>query len=114
MRSTGLYVLAALLTLATVPIYRYIYHRAARPDSSVEVLRKTPPAAPVHSRMLYMTPDESSALEALNKHRAKCVGSVVYRTYDHVIEPWPGHVRCLAPEGVLDGPQVSVGATGHP
>jgi len=114
MRSTGLYVLAALLTLATVPIYRYIYHRAARPDSSVEVSPKVPSAAPAHRRMVYMTPDEASAFEALNKHRAKCVEGVVYRTYDHVIEPWPGHVLCFAPEGVLDGPLVGVGATGHP
>lgn len=115
MRSTGMYLLAALLTAATVPIYIYIYHRAIRPD----IVTQLPRAVPVpgvtyadrahdHDRPTVLSPNEYRAMEALGSGRAKCVAGVVYRTSDHVIEPWPGHVRCTsygsgAYVGVLGG-----------
>ncbi|KJV34843.1 hypothetical protein [Luteibacter yeojuensis] len=39
----------------------------------------------------------SAALDALSDGRATCVAGVVYATSGHVIEPWPGHIRCDQP-----------------
>lgn len=101
MRSTGLYVLAVLLTLATVPIYRYIYHRAVRADQVVAnpATATSVRLEPARSRRFAMTPNEQAAYNAMAVGRAKCVAGTVYRTSDHVIEPWPGNVRCLDENG---------------
>lgn len=114
MRPSGHYVIAGLLVLASLPIYYYVYRRAVRPDVILpaRVVPKPKPGSASSDRV-FMTHDEAAALDALGRHRAKCVEGVVYRIYDHVIEPWPGGVRCFAPVGVMDGPMVGVSATGH-
>lgn len=79
-------------------------YRSAAPVSPPKVSRDTPFGA-----------NELAASKAISERRAKCVNGVVYRTYDHVIEPWPGDVRCFAAEGVA-GPGPSyygVIAQGH-
>jgi len=92
MRGAGAYVVAGLLVLASVPICMKVYERydAAVPVPSQGVA--THPSA-VRDKFV-MTQDEISALDAITHGRAKCVWGVVYRTSDHVIEPWPGHVTC--------------------
>lgn len=99
MRPSGYYVIAGLLVLASLPIYRYVYLRTVRPNvvESSQVDRPRPVVS--GSRRLYMTPNEVSAFRAIVSGRARCVAGVVYRTSDHVIEPWPGGVRCVG-----DGP----------
>lgn len=101
MRSFSLYLGAALLVLASVPIYRYIIHRALQADSvaSAPVVQSQrldvdEVRSPVRPSSL--TSNELRALEALAAGRAKCVNGVVYRTSDHVIEPWPGGVACVS------------------
>ncbi|SKB73658.1 hypothetical protein [Luteibacter sp. 22Crub2.1] len=112
MKSGVYYALTALLVLASVPIYWAIWHRSfgvpsPRPESSSRVVVR-----PVSERRASLTWGEAAAMHALEARRAKCIAGVVYRTYDHVIEPWPGGVRCVAPYGVSDGPTVGVVMTG--
>jgi hypothetical protein len=87
---------------SALPIYvrffRVDVHSSA---STVESAVSQPAAAgsigrrePGAHQVLSMTADEQSAMDAMERHDAKCVEGVVYRTYGHVIEPWPGHVRC--------------------
>ena len=94
MRAAGQYVIAGLLVLASVPIYHYIYRRAVRPDvpPPVVVAAKSAAAPTVPQRFISMV--QTDALAAMRAGRARCVAGVVYRTSEHVIEPWPGHVQC--------------------
>jgi len=101
MRPSGYYVIAGLLVLASLPIYWYIYLRAVRPDN-LEASHVDAPHSVSVSRRFYMTPNEVSAFRAIVAGRARCVAGVVYRTSDHVIEPWPGRVRCVG-----DGPNAT-------
>lgn len=95
MRPWTYYAVAAGLLLATVPIYQYIYRRAIQSETLTVVahpMSRPPKARP--SRVL-MTPNESNAYDAIKLGRARCVAGIVYRTFDHVIEPWPGNLRCV-------------------
>lgn len=107
MRPTGYYVIAGLLVLASLPIYRYIYLRAARPDdpapSSATASRAPTPVLP--TRFVSLVQAEATA--AMRAGRAKCVAGVVYRTADHVIEPWPGHVQCQGDQSAFTVVEVS-------
>ena len=92
------YVLAGLLVLASVPVYVKVYERYSDKGDG----RSPAPAVVVRdlvrptTRKLVMSRNEDEALNALMMHQAKCVSGVVYRTADHVIEPWPGRVRCVS------------------
>lgn len=98
MRAGYAYLLAAGLVLATVPVYRFILHHRAASASHLAVPVSVPVGyrqSPVYSKA------ESEADAALMSRRARCVAGVVYRTYDHVIEPWPGNVRCEGDPGYV-------------
>jgi hypothetical protein len=110
MKATGYYVLAGVLVLATVPIYRFILNRGAQAEPVTAVAHW--PAA-VSASPAYLdcdrTPADSNCVAlanwreaevALRAGRAKCVAGVVYRTSGHVIEPWPGQVACDDPGGL--------------
>lgn len=109
MKHAGQYALAGLLVLATVPIYHFILtHRAqGDPVASVPVraVHSTPePPSYVDCRVVSSAEcsqlvNTANAFAALREGRAKCVAGVVYRTADHVIEPWPGKVACDDPYG---------------
>jgi hypothetical protein len=112
MKDVVYYALAGLLVLASVPIYRSILSHRAQVDSvtSAPALSvDTPVPSSARSRRVVMTRNESEASDAIQAHRAKCVAGVVYRTADRVIEPWPGHVRCLVDDA---GNFYGVAATG--
>jgi hypothetical protein len=80
----------------------YIYHRAMRPDGAAQVVVQ--PVATTSRKAnqpvttIRCATGDGHAMcavgDALSKGRAKCVAGIVYRTYDHVIEPWPGNIRC--------------------
>lgn len=117
MKSAGYYVIAALLVLASLPIYWAILHAGDRPVSGVPAHVGLASAARESSSTVshkVLTADEAAAMAGLTSGRAKCIRGVVYRTYDHVIEPWPGGVRCLAAPGVTEGRTVGVVMTGTP
>lgn len=107
MRPSAYYVIAGLLVLASLPIYRYIYLRAVRPDvpapPSVTASRARAPVP--SSRFVSLVQAEAAA--AMRSGRAKCVAGVVYRTADHVIEPWPGHVQCQGDQSAFTVVEVS-------
>lgn len=96
------YVMAVALSLASVPIYVKVYERYSGSHSGSGEVAASAPAVAVHhvvapgARNVVMTRNEDDALNALIVHRAKCVHGVVYKTADHVIEPWPGRVRCVS------------------
>lgn len=110
MRHLGHYALAGLLVLATVPIYRFILtHRDQGVPVAVSAVHGSlsPPlftAVPLRTyneTNCYAEPSKSECVdafkmvEAMRTGRARCVAGVVYRTSDHVIEPWPpGNVQC--------------------
>jgi len=113
MRNGGAYVVAGLLVLASVPIYMKVYERYS--DGAVNAAVPVPPQVavahpPAVRDKFVMTRDESNALNAITHGKAKCVWGVVYRTSDHVIEPWPGHVTCMSDTA---GNFYGVSATGH-
>lgn len=100
MKPVFAYSLATVLVLVTVPIYRFMLDRRSSPPSvavAAPVVHSAGPsgAVPRYSRF------EAEADEALMARRARCVAGVVYRTYDHVIEPWPGDVRCQGDPGYV-------------
>jgi len=101
------YLIAALLLVGSMPIYHSILtHRSGDSVIASPVSPPLPssPHSPTHSiqpeAVAYSCEKEPDAppcvLErAAREGRAKCVAGVVYRTYDHVIEPWPpGNIRC--------------------
>jgi len=108
MKAAGHYAFAGLLLLASVPIYRYILAHRVEAGSAVAapvVAVRLPEAVPyVDCRVASSAEcservNAANAYAALREGRAKCVAGVVYRTADHVIEPWPGNVSCDDPYG---------------
>jgi hypothetical protein len=112
MKASTYYVLAGLLVLATVPIYHSILSRRDRGESvTPTVMHRRSSAtsalpaarASYNETSCYAEPskpecvDAFKMVDALKTGRAKCVAGVVYKTSDHVIEPWPGHVLCTDP-----------------
>ena len=102
MRSFLLYGLAVLLVAASIPIYMAISKARGLSPSQPPVSLVASPVLQV-DRNFVSGPREClagdsrnmcQALFAVMHGRAKCVAGVVYRTYDHVIEPWPGNVYC--------------------
>lgn len=93
MRSGMYYVLGLLLLLATVPMYRYILHRANRPD------------VPAQPRFTYLTsppPPVRPPLQPPSQPLSRdelCEGGVVVRVRGNVYTQeltLSGSVRCAA------------------
>jgi hypothetical protein len=107
MRGRGAYVVAVLLVLASVPIYWKVYERysgAPARTASVQasgVARSVPRTIDCTSSRSADCIAFTNAMEAtfaLRDGRAKCVSGKIYRTYGHVIEPWPpGNLGCDDP-----------------
>lgn len=97
MKPSTYYLLALLLLAGSIPAYMALARHEVADPPRVATRSKAPAPAVVafESRPASMTRNESAALAAIEAHRAKCVAGVVYRTADHVIEPWPGNVRCI-------------------
>lgn len=103
MRSFSYYVLAGLLVLASVPIYRAILSHRVQADLVMTAPPRVAPDPPAFvdcssqgSKCAALV-NIANAMAAIRTGRAKCVAGVVYRTADHVIEPWPGNVACDDP-----------------
>lgn len=116
MKPAVAYTLAAVLLLATVPIYRSIWSRLEPqrlPASTAQTDADRPRPSKPSRNVISMTPNEAQAMRELQAGRAKCVHGVVYWTANHVIEPWPGGVRCVAGQDVAGkGEWVGVEMTG--
>lgn len=109
MKHAGHYLLAGLLVLATVPIYRFILTRNDQVVSAGSTFVRSsvvsaPGSRPVvdcsssHSAECVSFSNGMDATLALRDGRAKCVAGTVYRVYGHVIEPWPpGNLGCDDP-----------------
>jgi len=122
MRGIGAYVVAGLLVLASVPIYWKVYerysdsHELRSVAKAVEIMpaRRPSPGVSLPGRIgvgkdcpatgpdQCTTIDNSlAAVAALRGGNAKCVAGTIYRTYGHVIEPWPpGNLGCEDPYGM--------------
>ncbi|MBT2119557.1 hypothetical protein KK141_19420 [Dyella sp. LX-66] len=106
------YGIAALLFLATVPIYRYILGHARADVAREEAMAHQPPPKPAAETALDLTRQKClwhrvqgicaylpEAEEALASGKAKCMGGLVMVVRKQgettVVEEWPRRTQCF-------------------